>query len=133
MRVMFLVCINLVAVTLPIDHPPESDLHPRPLFIVVVIVIYPLKLFLREKKSYRETEQTSRSIIKMWNIIFGLFYQKQIQQEPKIKKLKKNPEDLENTEHFGMESSVDINIWNIFKQKFERKLFIEVRKIFFEK
>ena len=69
----------------------------------------------------------------MWNIIFGLFYQKQIQQEPKIKKLKKNPEDLENTEHFGMESSVDINIWNIFKQKFERKLFIEVRKIFFFK
>ena len=83
---------------------------------------------MREKKSYRETEQTSRSIIKMWNIIFGLFYQKQIQQEPKIKKLKQNTEDFEN---FGMESSVDINIWNIFKQKFERKLFIEVRKMWF--
>ena len=54
----------------------------------------------------------------MWNIIFGLFYQKQIEttKNPKIEKTEK-----------GMESSVDINLWNIFKQKFERKLFIEVR------
>ena len=54
----------------------------------------------------------------MWNIIFGLFYQKQIEttKNPKIEKIEK-----------GMESSVDINLWNIFKQKFERKLFIEVR------
>ena len=57
----------------------------------------------------------------MWNIIFGLFYQKQI-EEPK--NLKKNTEKIGK----GMESSVDINLWNIFKQKFERKLFIEVRK-----
>ena len=56
----------------------------------------------------------------MWNIIFGLFYQKQI-EEPK--NLKKNTEKTGK----GMESSVDINLWNIFKQKFERKLFIEVR------
>ena len=57
----------------------------------------------------------------MWNIIFGLFYQKQIEttKNPKIEKTEK-----------GMESSVDVNLWNIFKQKFERKLFIEVR--FFE-
>ena len=54
----------------------------------------------------------------MWNIIFGLFYQKQIEttKNPKIEKIEK-----------GMESSVDVNLWNIFKQKFERKLFIEVR------
>ena len=54
----------------------------------------------------------------MWNIIFGLFYQKQIEttKNPKIEKTEK-----------GMESSVDVNLWNIFKQKFERKLFIEVR------
>ena len=58
----------------------------------------------------------------MWNIIFSLFFNPSIENETEQKHLK-NKRELYEDEG----SSVDLNIWNIFLQEFERRLFSQVK------
>ena len=57
----------------------------------------------------------------MWNIIFSLFFNPPNSQSINNKITVKR--EIENDDEG---TSVDVNIWNIFIQQFERKLFKEV-------